>query len=62
MSIPMFVILNVVLLPNGYQVDKSDNRKFLHLMKLNVLQNASLSWVSKIRITGGEPTVVIFLI
>ena len=30
-------------LPSGYQVDKSDNRKFLHL--------------EEIRLTGGEPTV-----
>ena len=32
-------------LPNGYQVDKSDNRKFLHLEEIKDLQNAFLSWV-----------------
>ena len=32
-------------LPNGYQVDKGDNRKFFILMKLNDLQNVFLSLV-----------------
>ena len=45
-------------LPNGYQVDKSDNRKFLHLDEIRRLARAlSELGVSKIRLTGGEPTV-----
>jgi len=45
-------------LPNGYQVDKSDNRKFLHLDEIRRLAIVfSKLGVSKIRITGGEPTV-----
>jgi len=45
-------------LPNGYQVDKSDNRKFLHLEEIGRLVKVfSRLGVSKIRITGGEPTV-----
>ena len=45
-------------LPNGYQLDKSDNRKFLHLDELRRLAKAlSELGVSKIRLTGGEPTV-----
>ena len=45
-------------LPNGYQVDKSDNRKFLHLDEIRRLAKCfSELGVSKIRITGGEPTV-----
>ena len=45
-------------LPNGYQVDKSDNRKFLHLEEIKRLARCfSELGVSKIRITGGEPTV-----
>ena len=45
-------------LPNGYQVDKSDNRKFLHLDEIKRLAIVfSKLGVSKIRITGGEPTV-----
>ena len=45
-------------LPNGYQVDKSDNRKFLHLDEFKRLAKCfSELGVSKIRITGGEPTV-----
>ena len=45
-------------LPNGYQVDKSDNSKFLHLDEIKRLAKclAKLG-VNKIRITGGEPTV-----
>jgi GTP 3',8-cyclase len=44
-------------LPNGYQIDKSDNRKFLHLNEIRRLANAlSELGVSKIRLTGGEPT------
>ena len=43
-------------LPNGYQVDKSDNRKFLHLDEIKRLAKCfSELGVSKIRITGGEP-------
>ena len=45
-------------LPNGYQVDKSDNRKFLHLEEIRRLAIVlSRLGVSKIRLTGGEPTV-----
>ena len=45
-------------LPNGYQLDKSDNRKFLHLDEIRRLAKAlSELGVSKIRLTGGEPTV-----
>jgi len=45
-------------LPNGYQVDKSDNRKFLHLDEIRRLAMVfSKLGVSKIKITGGEPTV-----
>ena len=45
-------------LPNGYQVDKSDNRKFLHLEEIKRLAKVFLKLgVSKIRLTGGEPTV-----
>ena len=45
-------------LPNGYQVDKSDNRKFLHLDEIKRLAKCfSELGVLKIRITGGEPTV-----
>ena len=45
-------------LPNGYQKDKSDNRKCLHLDEIKRLAKwfAELG-VCKIRITGGEPTV-----
>ena len=45
-------------LPNGYQVDKSDNRKFLQSDEIKRLAMVfSKLGVSKIRITGGEPTV-----
>ena len=45
-------------LPNGYQVDKSDNRKFLHLDEIRRLAKVfSKLGVNKIRLTGGEPTV-----
>ena len=45
-------------LPNGYQVDKSDNRKFLHLDEIKRLSKCfSELGVNKIRITGGEPTI-----
>ena len=45
-------------LPNGYQVDKSDTRKFLHLDEIRRLSKCFyLLGVNKIRITGGEPTV-----
>jgi len=45
-------------LPNGYQVDKSDNRKFLHIDEIKRLAKCfSELGVCKIRITGGEPTV-----
>ena len=45
-------------LPNGYQVDKSDNRKFLSLDEIKRLSKVfSKLGVQKIRLTGGEPTV-----
>ena len=45
-------------LPNGYQIDKSDNRKFLKLEEIKRLAKVfSKLGVSKIRLTGGEPTV-----
>ena len=45
-------------LPNGYQTDKSDNRKFLHSDEIRRLAKAlSELGVSKIRLTGGEPTI-----
>ncbi len=45
-------------LPNGYEVNKSDNRKFLHLDEIKRLAKVfSKLSVSKIRLTGGEPTV-----
>tara|TARA_E500000331_G_scaffold289544_1_gene285338 strand:+ start:120 stop:1106 length:987 start_codon:yes stop_codon:yes gene_type:complete len=45
-------------LPNGYQVDKSDNRKFLNLEEIRRLARVfSKLGVQKIRLTGGEPTV-----
>ena len=45
-------------LPNGYQIDKSDNRSFLKADEIGRLAKAlSDLGVSKIRLTGGEPTV-----
>ena len=45
-------------LPNGYQINKSDNRKFLHLDEIKRLTKVfSRLGVQKIRLTGGEPTV-----
>ena len=45
-------------LPNGYQADKSDNRKFLDLEEIRRLAKVfSKLGVCKIRLTGGEPTV-----
>tara|TARA_B100002052_G_scaffold193085_1_gene176021 strand:- start:21 stop:1013 length:993 start_codon:yes stop_codon:yes gene_type:complete len=45
-------------LPNGYQKDKSDNRKFLSSEEIERLaKGLSDLGVSKIRLTGGEPTV-----
>ena len=45
-------------LPNGYQIDKSDNRKFLNLEEIRRLARVfSKLGVHKIRLTGGEPTV-----
>ena len=45
-------------LPNGYQTDKSDNRKFLHINEIKRLaKSLSDLGVCKIRLTGGEPTV-----
>ena len=45
-------------LPNGYQADKSDNRKFLHIDEIRRLAKGfSELGVQKIRLTGGEPTV-----
>ncbi len=45
-------------LPNGYQKDKSDDRTFLSLEEVQRLaKGLSQLGVSKIRLTGGEPTV-----
>ena len=45
-------------LPNGYKVDKSDNRSFLNIEEIRRLAKAlSELGVSMIRLTGGEPTV-----
>ena len=45
-------------LPNGYKVDKSENRSFLNIEEIRRLAKAlSELGVSKIRLTGGEPTV-----
>ncbi len=45
-------------LPNGYQVDKNDRTKFLHLNEIKRLAKCfSELGVKKIRVTGGEPTV-----
>ena len=45
-------------LPNGYQKDKSDNRTFLSLEEVQRLaKGLSGLGISKIRLTGGEPTV-----
>jgi len=45
-------------LPNGYQKDKSDNRKFLDINEIKRLaRGLSELGVCKIRLTGGEPTV-----
>ena len=45
-------------LPNGYQKDKSDNRKFLSSEEIEKLaKGLSELGVSKIRLTGGEPTI-----
>ncbi len=45
-------------LPDGYKVDKSDNRTFIHVDEIGRLAKAlSELGVSKIRLTGGEPTV-----
>jgi len=45
-------------LPNGYQKDNSDNRKFLDVNEIKRLaKGLSELGVCKIRLTGGEPTV-----
>ena len=45
-------------LPNGYQKNKGDNRKFLSLDEIERLtKGLSELGVSKIRLTGGEPTI-----
>ena len=45
-------------LPDGYKIDKSDNRSFLNIEEIGSLAKAlSELGVSKIRLTGGEPTV-----
>ena len=45
-------------LPNGYQIDKNDNRKFLNINEIKRLaKGLSEMGVCKIRLTGGEPTV-----
>ena len=45
-------------LPDGYKIDKSDNRKFISKEEISRLAKAlSELGVSKIRLTGGEPTI-----
>ena len=45
-------------LPNGYKIDKGDPRKFLSKEEIKRLATAlSELGVSKIRLTGGEPTI-----
>ena len=45
-------------LPDGYKIDKSDNRTFINTDEIGRLARAlSELGVSKIRLTGGEPTV-----
>jgi cyclic pyranopterin phosphate synthase len=45
-------------LPDGYKIDKSDNRTFIKIEEIGRLARAlSELGVSKIRLTGGEPTV-----
>ena len=45
-------------LPNGYQKDKGDNRKFISSEEIERLaKGLSELGVSKVRLTGGEPTV-----
>ena len=45
-------------LPDGYKIDKSDNRTFINIEEIGRLTRAlSELGVSKIRLTGGEPTV-----
>ena len=45
-------------LPDGYKIDKSDNRTFITKEEIGRLAKAlSELGVSKIRLTGGEPTV-----
>ena len=45
-------------LPDGYKVNKSDNRSFLNVEEIKRLAKAlSQLGVSKIRLTGGEPTI-----
>ena len=45
-------------LPDGYKIDKSDNRTFINTDEIRRLAKAlSELGVSKIRLTGGEPTI-----
>jgi len=45
-------------LPDGYKIDKSDNRTFIKIEEIGRLAKAlSELGVSKIRLTGGEPTI-----
>ena len=45
-------------LPDGYKIDKSDNRTFINKEEIRRLAKAlSELGVSKIRLTGGEPTI-----
>ncbi|MDC3185054.1 GTP 3',8-cyclase MoaA [Candidatus Pelagibacter sp.] len=45
-------------LPDGYKIDKSDNRTFIKAEEIKRLAKAlSQLGVSKIRLTGGEPTI-----
>ena len=48
-------------LPDGYKIDKSDNRSFLKIEEIGRLAKAlSELGVSKIRLTGGEPTCLLY--
>ena len=45
-------------LPDGYKINKADNRTFINIQEIGRLAKAlSELGVSKIRLTGGEPTI-----
>ena len=45
-------------LPDGYKINKADNRTFINTLEIGRLAKAlSELGVSKIRLTGGEPTI-----